>query len=1036
MTKDYRRELQGLFRKLFQFDSADLDFGIYRIMNYKRDEIERFIEEDLIKAVDIEFEKYSAKSKGKIDEELDEIRKRIASTLGEDALLPSGDLKEMYRSSPIAKEFYNKKEDLKNNEMADQHKAEIFSHIYQFFSRYYDDGDFISMRRYSRKNKYAVPYNGEEVLLHWANKDQYYIKTGEYFKNYSFKVGEYKVYFMLKEIETDQNNGKSGKRFFLLKGGKDSITYDNEYKELTIFFEYRALKDEETGKYGTRDVQRVLLDEAGQQISFKIDVDGLRNALQKTDDEKTLLEKHLLRYAKRNTTDYFIHKDLKSFLSGEFDFYIKNEVIIIDELGTEKELNIEEYIGQIKVMKKIGLKIINFLAQIEDFQLKLFKKRKFVIKSEYCLTLDRIPEKLYEEITRNKLQIKEWIDLFKLDGFEHRTLANNDMQFIDIQYLKTHPYLVLDTKFFDNSFKDKLLASFDNFDQEINGLMIKSENWQALNLIKDKYEGKIKCIYIDPPYNTGSDDFIYKDNYRHSSWLSLLENRLNIAQSMLAESGLGAIQVNDIENWRLRGLIERVFGPDSYLVTITSKCSTVSSFRTINLGPVDITDQIILFANNRNKLAYNQQYVIKKEVDLAHFSRFVEDKSCDPKEWKFKPIKLQVLQNMGFNGSNTREGARYAKEKYGEFAESIILRNCEKFAVENADRVFETKTLQKPSPWIRPLIQQSKQSDSIIALNRENRDTIYLYRGRQIYFLSNNIQVINGEKALVEPISNLWDDIDTNNLRHEGDVEFDNGKKPLKLIERIVSMTDQVREDFVIDFFAGSGSTGQAVINLNSKDKLNRKYILIEIEDYFDKIVKTRIEKAIYAKNWRDGTPQDEEGSSHIFKYMYLEQYEDTLNNIEILDSGTVQRTLEELDSYFLRYMLEFETRDSPCRLNVDKLNHPFDYTLKVTHNNEMRDEKVDLVETFNYLLGLHIIRIKAFHNNGGYYRVVNGKKAEDTVTIIWRSTDGLDLKADKEFIEDRILKEFKANKVYVNSDCFVEGVIPIEPEFKRLMGA
>lgn len=116
MTKDYRRELQGLLRKLFQFDSVDLDFGIYRIMNYKRDEIEKFIEEDLIKAVDAEFEKYSAKSKAEIEKELEEITKRISSTLGEDALLPSGDIKEMYRSSPIGKEFYNKKEDLKNSE--------------------------------------------------------------------------------------------------------------------------------------------------------------------------------------------------------------------------------------------------------------------------------------------------------------------------------------------------------------------------------------------------------------------------------------------------------------------------------------------------------------------------------------------------------------------------------------------------------------------------------------------------------------------------------------------------------------------------------------------------------------------------------------------------------------------------------------------------------------------------------------------------------------------------------------------------------
>jgi len=156
MTKDYRREVQGLLRKLFQFDSADLDFGIYRIMNYKRNEIEKFIEEELINAVDAEFEKYSAKSRDGVERDLEEIKKKISSTLGQDALLPSGDLKEMYRSAPIAKEYYKKKEELKSSEMADQHKAEIFSHIYQFFSRYYDEGDFISLC--FRRLNFAPPY--------------------------------------------------------------------------------------------------------------------------------------------------------------------------------------------------------------------------------------------------------------------------------------------------------------------------------------------------------------------------------------------------------------------------------------------------------------------------------------------------------------------------------------------------------------------------------------------------------------------------------------------------------------------------------------------------------------------------------------------------------------------------------------------------------------------------------------------------------------------------------------------------------------
>jgi len=260
--------------------------------------------------------------------------------------------------------------------------------------------------------------------------------------------------------------------------------------------------------------------------------------------------------------------------------------------------------------------------------------------------------------------------------------------------------------------------------------------------------------------------------------------------------------------------------------------------------------------------------------------------------------------------------------------------------------------------------------------------------------------------------------------------------KNTDILENIINLTGS-NSGYFMDFFGGSGTTGHAVLNLNRKDAGSRKYILIEMADYFDTIMKPRIMKAIFSKDWQNGHPRSNEGISHIFKYISLEQYEDSLNNIEFLESDrTVQRTLEELEGYFLRYMLDYETHESSCFLNTSKLNRPFDYLLKITENSELQDERVDLVETFNYLMGLHILRIKAFCNSGFYYKAVLGTKSEEAIAIIWRSTDGLDLEADKKFIEDHILNEFKANKVYVNSDCFVEGVIPIEPEFKRLMGA
>ena len=1006
MTKDYRRELQGLLRKLFQFDSADLDFGIYRIMNYKRDEIEKFIEEDLIKAVDVEFEKYSAKSKEEIEKELEEIKKRIFSTLGEDALLPSGDIKEMYRGSPIAEEFYRKKENLKNNEMVDQHKAEIFSYIYQFLSRYYAKGDFISLRRWSRQNKYAIPYNGEEVLLHWANKDQFYIKTGEYFKNYSFRIGEYKINFRILNAEMDQNNNRSGDRFFIFKEKMDSIVFNSGTRELTILFEYRALSDEEKERYGTRDVQKIILKEIKERIISKIELDGLRNALQKSEEEKTLLEKHLLSYAERNTTDYFIHKDLKSFLSGELDFFIKNEVIKIDDLSSEKGSDIEKYISRVKVMKLISLKIIDFLAQIENFQKTLFIKKKFVLRSGYCLTINHVPEQFYDKIIANDLQIKEWRKLYGIDEQSNQTKLSGDR--IDIAFLKSRPYLMLDTAFFDRTFLDDLLEQIQypdgkqilDLDEAIAGLMVKSENWQALNLLQEKYREQIKCIYIDPPYNTGNDEFIYKDSYQHSSWLSMMADRLVLSKTFIKNGGVIFSSIDDNELDNLIQLSKTLFGIGSVFSTMIWKKADSPNEK----GQAIATYHEYVVAINPNinsKTELNQK--IKPEIIDAYPKKTPDG----------KPYRLRQLRK---NGKAARRADR-PNLWYG-------------IKAPDGQTVFPIA----PEGWEGRWVVEEKTYNDL--LSKGQIEWIKRDYGWMAYYY----EYAPDEPRV--PFPSIIDDVSQNRqgkaeyTKILGSENFDT-PKPSDLIGRILKIgTNDKERQIVLDFFAGSGTTAQAVLSASKSDEAGHNYILVEMGDHFETVMKPRIQKITYSHNWLNGRPQDVDGQSHIFKYMYLEQYEDTLNNIEFFDSGTTQRTLKELDGYFLPIYAPFETSDSPCRLNVYKLSRPFDYTLKITQNSEMGNEKVDLVDTFNYLLGLHVKRIKAFCNNGTYYKAIHGRRGDETITIIWRTTDDLNLEGDKAFIEDNILKEFKANKVYVNSDFFVDGALPIEPEFKRLMEA
>ena len=194
---------QELLHELFQFDSADLDFGIYRILNHKRTIIQRWIEEDLPKAIDEEFKEGALAKQTEAKKALEEARRKVLETLGEAAIDAEGNLAEPYRDTKVGREYLEAQAKAAHARVAEDLEAAVYNHLYAFFSRYYQDGDFISKRRYSKKERYAIPYNGEEVYLHWANHDQYYIKTAEHFTDYTWKAKGVTVHFKLKAADVE-----------------------------------------------------------------------------------------------------------------------------------------------------------------------------------------------------------------------------------------------------------------------------------------------------------------------------------------------------------------------------------------------------------------------------------------------------------------------------------------------------------------------------------------------------------------------------------------------------------------------------------------------------------------------------------------------------------------------------------------------------------------------------------------------------------------------------------------------------------------
>jgi len=997
-----REKLQELLREIFQFGSADLDFGIYRIMNFKRDAIEQFIQKDLIKAVDKELSSGMLASQSEAALELKEIAAQVREQLNENALNGDGTLAKEFHNTTLGKRYLELQSRASEAQERPAFEATIFNHLYAFFSRYYDNGDFLSKRRYSRRQKYAIPYNGEEMYLHWANNDQYYVKTGEYFNNYRFKSPyEISVHLMLVAADIEKNNVKGDKRFFVALS--HDVAFDAEEKEITIPFQYRPLTEQEEIKYGQHNQQDAIINEALNAIPARLerDVEALLTLLSThhtTADGRQVnyLEHHLRQYTRRNMSDFFVHKDLKGFLNRELDFYLKNEVLNLDEIEAGGEARSEAWFQIMRVIKSIGGRVIEFLAQIEDFQKRLFEKRKFILETQYCVTMANVPEDFYAEIAECESQWQEWKELLHLDEKQPNLFTSATKNKIErrISALKEHRTLVIDTKNFDKQFKDQLLSHYEDLDELTDGLLICGENFQTLNLLLEKYREKIRCIYIDPPYNTGSDEFIYKDNYRHSSWMSMIYDRITLGIRFLANEAFFLTSIDDNEVHNLMALQRSLYGDERMLSTITWEKRTKAQ-------NTETARQML-----QSKVEYI--LVLRRNTGQQRFRLEPREKKVYPLNDKWGAYRLQEVGQMAAKGGRGRRTMVFP-------IHGIMPRDGMqwKLGQEEVSRLDEAKRLviegDKPMIIIRP-DQEDVTRYSPFWSHFFDKDTYGTAESG-----SEEVRSDLGFGRAIETV------------------------KPTKLITKLMFHTTNVLGDLVFDYFAGSGTTGHAIINLNREDNGNRKFILVELGDYFDSILVPRIKKVTFTPEWKDGKPkrsattEEAEHSPRIVKYIRLESYEDTLNNIRFLD---VPKKLYEFDDYLLKYMLAWETKESETLLNVEKLASPFNYKLTITGGEELQEKLVDIPETFAYLLGLNIKTRRVYQDGERHYLVYRGNIDHREIAVIWRETarwEKEDYERDKQFVNKQKLTE-GVDEIFINGDSYVPTARALESVFKSRM--
>ncbi len=954
------KKLVALFRELFQLDQPDLDFGLYRVLHVKSIEIAKFLDEDLLPQVQAAFGQYKTADKAELEKELAKAIEQ-AHGLGVDPETTQKvkDLRAQLKSDAV---------DMGALE------SETYDHLFSFFRRYYSEGDFLAKRVY-KPGVYAIPYEGEEVTLHWANKDQYYIKTSEYLRDYTFRLQQnddkkpMRVHFRLADaVEGEHGNVKTveGKeRVFILaapsESGCDFITeQDGEQgRELVIRFEYRPATltdwsdDVRAGKAkppAQKDLtalaaRRVLAVADASLVPWIAELGKPHIAAGGEMADYTRLEAHLKRYTARNTFDYFIHKDLSGFLRRELDFYIKNEVMHLDDIEEKTAPRVEQYLSKIKVIRKIAGKIIEFLAQLEDFQKKLWLKKKFVVETQWCIAVGCIPETFYADIAANEAQREEWARLFAIDEIEYALLAPRYSEPLKPEFLKAYPTLVVDTRHFEAGFRGRLLEAVGDVGAQTDGVLIHSENFQALALMQARYREQVKCVYIDPPYNAKTSEILYKNTYKHASWLSLLNDRVALVDALRHEDAVFVCAIDENEQERLGLLLASLFPTDERVCV-----SVVHNPRGIQGAGFSFTHEFAYFLH-RSGLPLGLHTLddakSKPLMKTGSESERNTGKNC------FYPIYVRDKRVIGFGAvppDNWHPDAASTHRTDG---------------VIEVWPVSSTDNLERKWRYARQSIE-GVQANLEVRQGRDGTPVVYLEKDYESY----RTVWTDAEFNAAEYGSTLLKNI----LGNVGEFSFPKSIWTVLHSLRVARVNDK---DLALDFFAGSGTTAHAVINLNREDGGRRKFILVEMGDYFDTVLLPRIKKVTFTPEWKDGkpkrlaTPEEAARSPRIVKVLRVESYEDTLNNLETCRTPTQQLLLDAADAqgadglreqYILRYMLNVETRGSQSLLNVRAFTDPTAYKLKVKRpgSDESREVNVDLLETFNWLIGLTVQHIAA----------------------------------------------------------------------------
>lgn len=445
----------------------------------------------------------------------------------------------------------------------------------------------------------------------------------------------------------------------------------------------------------------------------------------------------------------------------------------------------------------------------------------------------------------------------------------------------------------DKLFAPKVLKSWKRYTQkgeeEVRGLkrdengtlkenlIIKGNNLLALHTLKEQFKGKVKLIYIDPPYyfkdNKAEDSFVYNSNFKFSTWLTFMKNRLEVARDFLSENGAIFIQIKDDGFAHLKILMDEVFGVENLVTLITVKASSESGVKVNAPKPVN-TKEHILFYQKSSKFIYNKQFVADEKYD-QNYSYYVENRNEKPSNWIIKNIKIAFKEQFNLEPS----------------IEDLFV-----FQLKNKDKVFSVRDISNELK-----LMFKNNPNQFFVIEKENKKTI-LWKKGEIVFFENKVRVLDNKEVPSKYLSDIWTDISWDGIAGEGGVKLKGGKKPEKLIKRFIDISTQ-ENDIVLDYYVGSGTTAAVA------HKMKRQYIGMEQID---------VQMGLSIERLNNVIKGDESGISKVvnwegggnFVYCELMKYnEDFVEQIEnIKDTKSLLKVWGEMkEKAFFKHNFEMQ---------------------------------------------------------------------------------------------------------------------------------